>query len=228
MMKPAKLRGRIGAWLAVPGSRIRQMDRVLSLRLQGARLINLTRQVAVRHAPLALLGCAVAAVSFAAAPGFSGLLGGTLGLLMLAVAVADARAFIIPDELNLAAFVLGLAAAATKSDVSFPEDIAAAAVRGIIVACAFLAVRETYWRLRHRHGLGLGDVKLAAAAGVWLDWAFAAAAVELAALAALIGYTVSQLVLRRPLSRTAKLPFGLFFAPAIWLCWLMSVIFFES
>ncbi|MGH6852138.1 MAG: prepilin peptidase, partial [Methylocella sp.] len=101
------------------------------------------------------------------------------------------------------------------------------ALRGLVLALAFFALREIYLRLRHRHGIGLGDVKLAAVAGAWLDWTLIPVAIEIAALAALTFYLTSQLVLRRPIDAAAKLPFGLFFAPAIWFCWLLNAIFFE-
>ena len=75
--------------------------------------------------------------------------------------------------------------------------------------------------LRGVEGLGLGDVKLAAVAGVWLDWADLPAAVELAAVAAL-----ATVLYRRwrgeDLGMQARLPFGAFLAPAIWLCWLVA------
>jgi leader peptidase (prepilin peptidase)/N-methyltransferase len=89
-------------------------------------------------------------------------------------------------------------------------------------------LREIYRRLRHRHGLGLGDVKLAAVAGTWLDWTLIPAAIEIAALSALFAYMASQLVLRRRLQAAAKLPFGLFFAPAIWICWLLGVLVLQG
>lgn len=185
-------------------------------------MIHFAWQVPVRYSALVALGCAVAAASLIAAPLPYGLLGAGLGLLMLLIAINDARAFIIPDKLNLAAFGLGLAAAAAGDLESLPENIAAAALRGISLALAFLALRQIYWRLRHRRGVGLGDVKLAAVAGAWLDWTLIPIAIEIAALAALGGYGVSWLTIRRPLSRTARLPFGLYFAPAIWLCWLIG------
>jgi leader peptidase (prepilin peptidase) / N-methyltransferase len=182
----------------------------------------------IQYAASGALGCAVAIASLVAAPSYSGLFGGALGLLMLAIAAADARSFIIPDKLTIAAFGLGLAAAAYGGYETVTENIVAAAARGIILAFAFLAVREIYWRLRHHDGIGLGDVKLAAVAGVWLDWPLVPLAIEVAALAALVNYITRQLIFRRPLSRTAKLPFGLFFAPAIWLCWLIGVLLIES
>ena len=75
-------------------------------------------------------------------------------------------------------------------------------------------------RSRGRPGLGLGDVKLAAVAGAWLDWFTIVAVIEVAALAALAAYTVLRYVLRRPIVATTPLPFGLFLAPAIWAGWL--------
>ncbi len=185
------------------------------------------RRELITYAAFAAIACSIAIASLVAAPGRSGLLGGALGLLMLAIAAADARAFIIPDKLTVAAFLLALTNAANEGLESMPENIAVAALRGFVLALAFFALREIYLRLRHRHGIGLGDVKLAAVAGAWLDWTLIPVAIEIAALAALIAYIANQLVLRRPLCAAAKLPFGLFFAPAIWFCWLLNAIFFE-
>ena len=156
------------------------------------------------YAALAALGCGVVIGSLIAAPGPSGLFGAALGLLMIAIAVADARAYLIPDRLTLAAFLLGLANAAAIDHANMPENSAMALLRGI------------------------GDVKLAAVAGMWLDWALIPAAIEIAALTALFAYLASQLVLRQPLRAAAKLPFGLFFAPAIWIGWLLGALFLQS
>ena len=49
----------------------------------------------------------------------------------------------------------------------------------------FFGFRAGYRALRGVEGMGLGDVKLAAVAGVWLDWAFLPIVVEIAALSAL-------------------------------------------
>jgi leader peptidase (prepilin peptidase)/N-methyltransferase len=186
------------------------------------------RRELITYAAFAAIACSIVIASLFAAPDTSGLLGGALGLLMLAVAVADARAFIIPDKLTIAAFLLALTNAAIEGLASMPENIAVAALRGLVLALAFFALREIYLRLRHRHGIGLGDVKLAAVAGAWLDWTLIPVAIEIAALSALIVYIANQLVLRRPLCALAKLPFGLFFAPAIWVCWLLNAMFLES
>ncbi|MGO9845310.1 MAG: prepilin peptidase [Methylocella sp.] len=182
----------------------------------------------VTYAALIALAGGIAIASMVAAPGIPGLFGAVLGLLMIAIAIADARAYLIPDRLTLAAFLLGLADAAAKGIENMPEAIAIAAMQGFVLALAFFALREIYRRLRHRHGLGLGDVKLAAVAGAWLDWTLIPGAIEIAALSALFAYVASQLVLRRRLQATAKLPFGLFFAPAIWICWLLGALVLQG
>jgi leader peptidase (prepilin peptidase) / N-methyltransferase len=88
----------------------------------------------------------------------------------------------------------------------------------------FLALMIGYRRWRGRDGLGLGDVKLAAVAGVWLNFVTIFVAIELAALSALAAYFVSGYLRNRPPRATALLPFGLFLAPAIWIGWLVEAM----
>lgn len=57
--------------------------------------------------------CAAVASLFAA-PDLSGVLGAGLALVMIAIAVIDARRFVIPNELVLAGLLLGLIAAAVE------------------------------------------------------------------------------------------------------------------
>ncbi|HET6375586.1 MAG TPA: A24 family peptidase [Methylocella sp.] len=173
---------------------------------------------------MAVLASLMAAASLAAAPGLPGVSGAALGIVMLAIAAVDARFFIIPDELTACAIALALADAALNGAGSALGNVAAAGFRGLLLALAFYALRAIYRRLRGREGIGLGDVKLAAAAGAWLDWTYILLAIEIAALAGIAGYMAMQIVARRPLSSVAKLPFGLFFAPAIWICWLLHTI----
>ncbi len=168
----------------------------------------------------------LAATMFAASailvPGGRGLLGGVLAVLMVAVVLTDARFFIIPDLLSGAACVLGVLHASVQNPESAPDAIMIAILRGAIVAAAFGALRLSYRLWRGREGMGLGDVKLAGVVGVWLDWPTIPIAIEIAALSALAAYGFRQWVLRRPFHPTAKLPFGVFFAPAIWLGWLIE------
>lgn len=165
-----------------------------------------------------------AAVSLVAAPNAQGLFGAGLAMLMVAIAAIDARHFIIPDELNIAAFILALVAAGFQNDGAGLEDIGLAVARGGALALAFFGLRCAYRALRKRDGIGLGDVKLAAVAGAWLGWQTMPIAVEIAALAALASYMVRRYVSGQAFQPTHRLPFGLFFAPAIWLGWLLEAM----
>lgn len=171
---------------------------------------------------LGLTALAVISASLAVAPLPLGILGAALGLLMLVIAAVDARRFIIPNELVLAALVLGFVHAGIAEPDGLLRALVMAALRGAMLGLLFLALREAYARWRGREGLGLGDVKLAAAGGVWLDWPALPIAVELAALGALALYVTGHVLGRRRIHAATRLPFGLFFAPAIWLAWLLQ------
>ncbi|VTZ48877.1 Peptidase A24A prepilin type IV [Methylocella tundrae] len=176
--------------------------------------------------PAALAAVALGA-TVSVADGAGRWFGGGLALLMLAIAAIDARRFIIPNSLCLAAFLLGLVEASYDAWPDALEGIGLALGRAAVLGFAFFGLREIYSRLRRREGLGLGDVKLAVVAGAWLDWTFMPLAVEIAALAALAVYAFNQIADRRPFDRAARLPFGLFFAPAIWVCWLIQTAAFQ-
>jgi len=177
-------------------------------------------------AAVAALG--VTAVSIYSAHGLAGAMGAGLGLIMLAIAVIDARHFIIPDPLNAAAFALGLAQAMVLNGQERWMALIEAGLRAAILAALFLLLRAGYARLRGRDGIGLGDVKLAAVAGAWLDWLVMPLAIEIAAVSALAAYLFHHVLRKRAMRATARLPFGLFFAPAIWMGWLLQVTWFAS
>jgi len=168
-------------------------------------------------------GIAAASVSVLAAHGTSGWLGAGLALIMLAIAVVDAENFVIPDPLNAAGLALGLASSAVLGQGVGVAAMAAPALRGALLAVSFLGLRLIYARLRGRTGIGLGDVKLAVVGGVWLDWPVMPIAVEIAALSALLAYGLRRYVLHHPLGSSSRLPFGLYFAPAIWIGWLLQI-----
>ena len=174
------------------------------------------------YAAGALLGLSAATASIWAAPGLPGFLGAGLALLMAAIAVIDARHFIIPNELNAAALALALINAAALAPAALAESLAEALLRGAAAFLLFFALRVAYRRLRGREGMGLGDVKLAFVAGVWLGWTLIPLAIEIAAGVALLAYLTWRALAKRPLEPAVLLPFGLFFAPAIWLAWFIG------
>lgn len=177
---------------------------------------------------LAIVAIGATVASIGVAPGLAGVTGAGLALIMLTIAVIDARHFIIPDPLNAAGFVLGLAQAVTLSGQAAWTGFADASLRAAVLAALFWILRAGYARLRGRDGIGLGDVKLAAVAGAWLDWIVIPIAIEIAALSALAAYAIHYVLRRRELRANARLPFGLFFAPAIWIGWLLQMTLFQN
>ena len=162
--------------------------------------------------------------SLVVSPGPNGLFGALLAALMVAVAAEDFRRYIIPNELTALAVALGLLRAATVGPGADWAAVLQATLRAGAITLPLLALMIGYRRWRGRDGLGLGDVKLAAVAGVWLGLATIFAAIELAALSALAAYFLNSRLRKRPLKATAFLPFGVFLAPAIWIGWLVEAM----
>ena len=178
-----------------------------------------------RGATVALFGAAgalAAGASFWVAPGFAGAAGAGLAGIALAIAFVDWRYMIVPDELATLALALGFADLSHRNWGAMLEPALEAMLRCAAMAGLFLAFRLGYRRLRGREGMGLGDVKLAGVAGAWLDWTSLPIAVEIAALSALGLVAARRLVSREPLDPLAKLAFGAFLAPAIWIAWLLE------
>jgi leader peptidase (prepilin peptidase) / N-methyltransferase len=199
-----------------------QMPRLSGMRLlDGAMARSFPFPPRVVGTVVAIGGLAVV-VSVVAAHGAAGWLGAGLALVMLAIAVVDRRRFIIPNSLNAAGLALGVVHSVVLGQEDVGAALAGAVLRAAVFALAFFSLRLIYARLRGRQGIGLGDVKLAAVAGSWLDWSIMPIAVEIAALSALSVYALRRYALRRPLRPTSRLPFGLYFAPAIWIGWLLQ------
>jgi leader peptidase (prepilin peptidase) / N-methyltransferase len=194
---------------------------MLARRLQKAPPSDTGLDIRAKAMIICVAMAAVAA-SIAVAPNASGVLAAGLALVVVAIAIIDARWFTIPDELSIVGFALGLAHAGLVGHSVLAAPVLAM-LRGSALALIFLAVGATYQQFRGRQGIGLGDVKLAAVAGVWLDWHMIPIAVEIAAIAALAVYLTRQLALGRSVRLTSRLPFGLFLAPAIWVGWALDV-----
>jgi leader peptidase (prepilin peptidase)/N-methyltransferase len=182
------------------------------------------RRAHIARTAFAIVTIAAAVASIVAAPDVRGMLGGFLALLMGAIALYDARRFVIPNVFNAAALVLALAHAAALDPGAAAEPIALALARGAATGGVFLAIKLGYRWLRGREGIGMGDVKLAVVAGAWLDWFPILVAVELAVLAALGMHLVRMAVRKRPLRAASALPFGLYLAPAIWVAWFVQTV----
>ena len=122
------------------------------------------------------------------------------------------------------AFALGLVYAAASNADSGLEAALTALSRAAFAAGLFLLVRIAYRVFRGREGLGLGDVKLAGAAGAWLSLPMLPIAVEIAAVTALAAYVFRQAKRSRVLRAAGRVPFGAYFAPAIWVGWVLDTL----
>jgi leader peptidase (prepilin peptidase) / N-methyltransferase len=144
-----------------------------------------------------------------------------LGWTLLALAATDIRYFLLPDFLTLPLVVAGLVVAAVSDGAEIVPSAVGAAAGFLFVAI----LRQLYWLLRRREGIGLGDAKLLAAAGAWVSWEGLPSVVLIAAVAGLAG------ALRRPqrgasISLTDRVPFGAALCLATWIVWLYGPIGF--
>ena len=165
---------------------------------------------------------AVALVSFVFLPWPLALASSLLGLLMIAGADIDARTFLLPDLVTYGALIGGLLAAPFLADADLWSSLEGAALRAAGVGLFFAMLRIAHLRLRGREGLGLGDVKLAAAAGAWLPLAVIPYCFGLASVAALVAVVFLR---RGEAIENVKLPFGAFLCPALWLVFFLNLLF---
>lgn len=144
-----------------------------------------------------------------------------LGACMAAIALEDALRLRVPDIWVLTALAAGLAwavAAGLSAGAGIVAAVGGPVAAVVLSGGAFLALREGFYRLRGFDGLGLGDVKLAAAGGAWLGWEGLALAV-LASAAAALGFVLVRVLRAGAWPASQRLAYGAFLAPAIWGAW---------
>lgn len=142
-----------------------------------------------------------------------------LGWLLLALAVMDLRSFRLSDALTWPLLALGLAACwLIQPYLLFDHILGVFAGAGSIGALAI-----AYRHLRHRPGLGFGDVKLGAASGAWLGWQGLPSAILIGAGTALLVLFVRQ-GLGHKIGWDTKVAFGGYFCFGTWIVWLYGPI----
>lgn len=138
-----------------------------------------------------------------------------LGLLV-AIAWVDFRTMTIPDELNIALGALG----AGYQFWTRSGDTLMIASSVLILSTSFLAIRALHWRATGRVGLGLGDVKMVAAAGFWLSPAWLPFFVLIASSVALFYALLSGAIGFGRNETSGPVPFGPFLALGLFATWL--------
>ena len=170
---------------------------------------------------LAAGAAATALLSFVFLPLPTAIASALLGGLMIAGADVDARVYLLPDIVTCGATLGGVLAAFFLT----PEDpwrgVGFAILRALGAALALLALRGVHLRLRGVEGLGLGDVKLAAAIGAWLPLDRIPLCFALAASAALASVAVRA---SRSDVKTMRVPFGAYLCPALWLLYFAGAL----
>jgi leader peptidase (prepilin peptidase)/N-methyltransferase len=145
--------------------------------------------------------------------------GGLLTALLLALAASDLRAMILPDRLNVM-----LAGAGLGQSLVLDLPVLRDAALGSIIGGSLLAgLAALFHRLRGSDGLGLGDVKLVGAAGLWVGWQGLPLLLSVASTAAL-AFVVLRAVGQGRLDRAVVLPFGPFLAAGTLASWLTLVL----
>lgn len=128
--------------------------------------------------------------------------------MLLVLSVIDWRTFTIPNGINLVIFLLGVVRLATD-----PGNWLLYLMGMLSVGLAFLLLHIG----TGGNGLGMGDVKLVAAAGLLLGWQKMLLAVLAGSLA---GAVIHMLRMRRGAGR--RLAFGPYLAAGIWLSALVG------
>lgn len=179
---------------------------------------------------LELLATGAAVLALAAGGGAVTLLLSCLFLwLLLALAFCDLIWLRLPDGLTLALAVLVV----IWAGLGGRQDLGLALLGAGLSSGSFLALRLLYRQLRHREGLGLGDVKLMAGLGGFAGVFDLPLLVLIAALLALAaGLARGGLARRRSTAGRASqipfgqqaLPFGAALCGAAALLWLMRAL----
>ena len=120
----------------------------------------------------------------------------------------DAKHGLLPDRFTCPLLWSGL----LFSQVCNPDGLADALWGAIIGYGTFAVIYWGYRILRHKEGLGYGDVKFLAALGAWLGWQILPLMILLSSLVgAVVGIALIVLAKR---GRNVPIPFGPYLAAA--------------
>jgi leader peptidase (prepilin peptidase) / N-methyltransferase len=154
--------------------------------------------------------------------------------LLVALAVLDAEHLWLPNWLTWPGIALGLLLVnierdlnehALKIGIGYVAGALLSLLQILAAAGLILIIRWTYWLIRRREGIGLGDAKLMAMLGAWLGLSGALLSF---AIGVLLGAVFALVVLCVPAARResemwllSKLPLGTFLcvggiASALW------------
>jgi leader peptidase (prepilin peptidase)/N-methyltransferase len=116
-----------------------------------------------------------------------------LCFLLLGLAVMDAETLLLPDAFTLPGLGAGFLFAGLRHGI---RGAGVSLMAAAAAAATLLLISGTYWLMRRRMGMGLGDVKLLAMIGAWLGVRQTALVLFLGVIAGAV-YGVGLLLVRR-------------------------------
>ncbi|MCK4556317.1 MAG: prepilin peptidase [Candidatus Aminicenantes bacterium] len=133
---------------------------------------------------------------------------------MIVLGFIDFYHMIIPDEITLPGLVLALVYSFFRDDLNLTQ-----ALIGAVTGAGFLLlVYGTYYLVRKKEGLGMGDVTMMLLLGAYLGWRQTLFTLILASfVGAVVGVVV---IFSRKKDFQYSLPFGTFLAPAAYVALL--------
>ncbi len=194
---------------------LRDLVPVLSWAVQRGRCRHCGAALGWFYPAMELAALAVALWATLALPGSMIWIGCLLGWWLLTLAAVDAREMILPDLLTLPLILAGLAVTYLVAPDRLAHHLAGAGAGFAVIA----AIGYAYRRLRGRDGIGLGDAKLAAAAGAWVGWIGLPGVILIAALAGIAAVLLRGAADGR-IEATRRIAFGPFVALATWVIWV--------
>jgi leader peptidase (prepilin peptidase) / N-methyltransferase len=140
-----------------------------------------------------------------------------LGPALAIAAIFDFRHMRVPDSFNIAVAAGGVVYWLNAN----PALLGAQILSGLIVGTSIWLLRETHLRMTRRIGLGLGDVKLAAAGAIWLNPVLLPLFLFAASLSGLV-YALAKGLIQGGDLRETRIPFAPFLSGSILFCWLLE------
>jgi len=141
------------------------------------------------------------------------LLAAVFGCLMIVLAMIDFDHMILPDRITWPGIALGfLCHAALVAKLGLPWRHMLGPLFGALLGGGLtLAIYGAWWLVRRDEGMGLGDAKMMALIGTFLEWQGLLVAFFFAVLAgSIVGLVL--ILLRRGEGLRTRLPFGTFLA----------------
>jgi len=143
----------------------------------------------------------------------------TLGWVLLALTLIDWRDGILPDVFTLPLIPAGVVIAYLQD----PSRVLACVAGALAGFATFETIRRFYRVLRGNEGLGLGDVKLMAAAGALVSYRGLPSVMLVSAITGLIAILIIAITKGR-VAFEARQPFGPALCCGIWLVWLYGPV----